>query len=383
MSQEIYFDNAATTIVDEAAANLCYDVMRRFYGNPSSVHDKGIESSHILNHAREQVTTALGYDKRQGSVIFTSSGTEANNTAIFSCYKILSKRYNNMVISDSEHPSVENCARILEKSGVSVRRIPTKNGKLDLEKAQEFIDSKTFLVSCMLVNNETGALYDLSALKKIKDANAPGAFFHTDAVQAFANLPFKLSSIGADFISLSGHKIHSPKGIGALWIKKDSRLLPRMIGGGQESGLRSGTENVAGIASFGLCCKNAYSDLKERLNHFDILNVYARQILKEKCLGIIINSNENCASHILSVSLPGVRSEILLRFLSQKGIFVSAGSACSSSHADNRVLSAFGLDSKTADSTIRISFSKYNTKEEISILADAISLADKTLIHTK
>ena len=371
--KEIYFDNAATTRVDDDAARLALEVMTDCYGNPSSVHEKGIEASHIIKNARRQLTSALGYEKNDGALIITSCGSEANNTAFFGVYERNAKRKNNIVISDSEHPSVEMCARELEKCGVEVRRIPTVGGTLDLDFARGAVDGKTMLVSCMLVNNETGAMYDVKALKKIRDQNAPEAVLHVDAVQGFLKLPFRLSSLGADLISISGHKLHAPKGIGALFIKKGVILPPYILGGGQESGMRSGTENCASIAAFGLAAEKAAKELDKRLELFSELNCAARENISKYCPEAVINSGiEGFAPHILNLSIPGIRSEIMLRYLSARGIYVSAGSACSSRHADNRVLSAFGLDEKRADSALRVSFSVYNTLEQTEILAKAL-----------
>lgn len=379
---EIYFDNAATTRVSDEAAKAAFDVMTKFYGNPSSAHAKGLEAEHILKKARSCVMPALGYTPKDGSLVFTSCGTESNNTVFFGTYEVLGKRKNNIVISDSEHPSVEMCARELEKAGVEIRRIPTKGGVLDTSFAEKAIDNKTMLISCMLVNNETGAVYDIKALDSIRKRNAPEAYLHTDAVQGFCKLPYSLSCLGADLISVSGHKIHAMKGVGALFIKKGTRIPARIHGGGQESGLRSGTENLAGIASFGKAVEEFTSEKSERLSKISELNLTLRNKLAKVCPYVTINSGDGFAPHILSISVPGIRSEIMLRFLSEKGIFVSAGSACSSKNADNRVLSNFGLDNKRADSTLRISFSKYNTTDEIDILTKAIDDGNSTLIHT-
>ena len=379
---EIYFDNAATTIVDENAAKRAYEVMTGFYGNPSSAHAKGLEAEHILKQARSVILSCLGYTPKDGSLIFTSCGTEANNMAMFGAYNVLGKRKNNIVISDSEHPSIENCAKELEKCGVQIRRIPTKNGRLNLDFAEKAIDDKTMLISCMLVNNETGAIYDIKALDGIRKRNANDAYLHTDAVQGFCKVPYSLSALGADLISISGHKIHAPKGVGALYIKKGIRIPTRMFGGGQEGALRSGTENLAGIAAFSKAVEDFTNNKQERLNIIKELNIELRKNLSEFCPYVLINSGDDFAPHILSISVPGIRSEIMLRFLSEKGFFVSAGSACSSKNADNRVLSNFGLDNKRADSTLRISFSRYNTKEETLLLAKAIDEGNKSLIHT-
>ncbi len=379
---EMYFDNAATTKVSEGAAKAAYDVMTCFYGNPSSAHAKGLEAEHILKKARAQVLSALGYTQKDGTLLFTSCGTESNNTVFFGTYEVLGKRKNNIVISDSEHPSVENCAKELEKCGVEIRRIPTKGGVLDLGFAEKAIDAKTMLISCMLVNNETGAVYDIKALDAIRKRNAPEAYLHTDAVQGFCKLSYSLSALGCDLISISGHKIHAPKGVGGLFIKKGIRIPARMHGGGQEANLRSGTENLAGISAFGTAVEEFMNEKQERLNTIKELNSSLRNNLCEICPYVLINSEEGFAPHILSISVPGIRSEIMLRFLSEKGIFVSAGSACSSKNADNRVLTNFGLDNKRADSTLRISFSKYNTKEETLLLAKAIDEGNTKLIHT-
>jgi len=382
MNNEIYFDNAATTRVDDAAAQTALDVMCSFYGNPSSAHGKGLEAEHLLKEARRKVSSTLGYSDRDGYVCFTSCGTEATNMAFFSTYKMFSKRLDNIVISDSEHPSVENCACELEKLGVAVHRIPTKSGFLDLDYAKSVMNDKTMLVSCMLVNNETGAIYDIKALKKLRDMYAKNAYLHVDAVQAFTKLPYKMSALGADLISISGHKIHAPKGIGALYIAKGVRTSPLLFGGGQENSLRSGTESLPLICAFGKACELASENHSERLSHLEALNKYTKASLLKHIPEAIINSKDGFAPHILSISIPGIRSEIMLRFLSEKGIYVSAGSACSSKHANNRVLSAFGLDNRTADSTLRISFSKYNTTSEIDSLCRALSEGSKSLIHT-
>ena len=382
MNKEIYFDNAATTVTDKDAASVALELMCTFYGNPSSAHGKGLEAEHLLKKARKSISSALGYSERDGYVCFTSCGTEATNMAFFGTHKLFSKRMDNIIISDSEHPSVENCALELEKAGVTVHRIPTKGGVLDLDFAKNTMNDKTMLVSCMLVNNETGAIYDIASLKKLRDTYAKNAYLHVDAVQGFTKLGKKLSFYRADLISISGHKVHAPKGIGALYISKGVRTMPLLYGGGQENTLRSGTESLPLICAFGKACEIAVGDEKERIEKIKSLNSYTRELLKETCPDVIINSKEDFAPNILSISANGIRSEIMLRYLSDKGIYVSAGSACSSKHANNRVLSNFGLDDKTADSTIRISFSKYNTQDEVNALCSAISQGCKTLIHT-
>lgn len=378
----IYFDNAATTVTSQKAAQSALEAMQTYYANPSSAHSFGLEAEHILKESRKSVLEAMGYSSSDGNLIFTSCGTEGNNMAIFGTYSTLGKRKNNVVISDSEHPSVEMCAKELEKCGVEVRRIPTKNGKLDLEYAKGAIDGKTMLVSCMTVNNETGAVYDIKSLGKLCRQNAPDAYLHTDAVQGFCKLPYSLASLDCDLVTVSAHKIHAPKGTGALFVKKGVRIPTRMFGGGQEGTLRSGTENVSGISAFAAACREYIDEKNERLKKIKELNEELRKNLAEFCPYVLINSHEDFAPHILSIAVLGIRSEIMLRFLSEKGIFVSAGSACSSKSSNNRVLDNFGLDAKRADSTLRISFSRYNTLQETKVLALAINEGYERLAHT-
>ena len=375
----IYFDNAATTVTDEEAAEYACKMMREVYANPSSAHSFGFEAEKHLKEARENVLHALGYTSRDGDVVFTSCGTESDNMALFGAAKAKRRRGNRIVISDSEHPAVENAAKELETQGFELIRIPTRGGKIDLDFAASEINEKTVLVSCMTVNNETGAQYDLQSLSEITRRNAPNAYFHTDAVQGFTKVR-NISAFDADLISVSGHKIHAPKGVGALFIKKGVRVPSLLYGGGQEGGLRSGTEAMPSICAFGLAARRASDEQSEREAHFASLNSYLREKIARETDGVIINSGtEGFAKHIVSIALPGIRSEIMLRYLSERGIYVSAGSACSSKKADNRVLSNFGLSEKEADSTLRISFSKYNTTCEIDALTENIKQGMTTL----
>lgn len=377
----IYFDNAATTRVSDTAAKAALSAMTELYANPSSAHAFGFEAEKALRAARAAVLAALGFTPSEGSLVFTGSGSEADNLALRGAAHALARRGKHIVLSDSEHPAVENTAKDLEKEGFSVSRISTEGGKLDLDEARAVLTPDTILVSCMAVNNETGAIYDIPSLASLVKALCPHALFHTDAVQAFTKIPAGAWK-KADLVSISAHKIHAPKGVGALFVRKGVRLVPCITGGGQENGLRSGTEAMPGICAMAAAAKEATADFTALDTQVKQINTYLRERL---CLldGVCINTEpDGFLPHILSIAVPGLRSEILLRFLSERGIYVSAGSACSAKHADNRVLTAFGLPDKIADSTLRLSFSADNTTAECDVFVKALSDAMQTLIHT-
>ncbi len=381
----IYLDSAATTRTNERAAKEALFLMTELYANPSSAHRFGFEAETYLKNARKTLLASLGYTPADGTLVFTSCGTEADNMALFGAAKTFARHGRRLVLSDSEHPAVENAAKELEKAGCTVCRIPTKDGVLDLDYARRAITPDTFLVSCMTVNNETGALYDVASLRRIAKENAPDCYFHTDAVQAFTKVR-DLASFDADLISISGHKIHAPKGIGALFIKKGVRIPALIVGGGQEGGLRSGTEALPNIGAFAAAAEDAMARYDERMAHFSALK--AR--LCEQLAGnpaVRVHSLSDCpgrfAPHIMSIAVPGIRSEIMLRFLSERGICVSAGSACSSKHADNRVLTAFGLSDALADSTLRVSFSQENTPEQIDTFVQTLNEGIRSLAVVK
>ena len=377
----IYFDNAATTRVSDTAAKAALTAMTELYANPSSAHAFGFEAEKALRAARAAVLAALGFTPSEGSLVFTGSGSEADNLALRGAAHALARRGRHIVLSDSEHPAVENTAKDLEKEGFTLSRLSTKGGKLDLERAREVLTPDTILVSCMAVNNETGAIYDIASLASLAKALCPNALFHTDAVQAFTKIPADVWK-KADLVSVSAHKIHAPKGVGALFVRKGVRLVPCITGGGQENGLRSGTEAMPGICAMAAAAKQATADFAALDAQVKSINAYLRTRLSTLD-GVCINTEpDGFLPHILSIAVPGLRSEILLRFLSERGIYVSAGSACSAKHADNRVLSAFGLPDKIADSTLRLSFSADNTTAECDAFVKALSDAMQTLIHT-
>ena len=380
--EKIYFDNAATTMTDKDAADIAYKMMTECYANPSSAHSFGFEAEGYVKEAREKIVKALGFKNTDGTLIFTSCGTESDNMAIRGAVKTNARKGKHIVISDAEHPAVESTASELEKEGYTVSRIPTKNGSLDMEFAEKAMTKDTVLVSCMTINNETGAVFDIAGLRKMALRLCPSAFFHTDAVQAFTKIK-SFAMTGADLISISGHKIHAPKGIGALWVKKGVRIPALIHGGGQEGGLRSGTEAVPAICAFGLAAEKAMKTFEDDKNHVAGLNEYLREKIAEIPSVTVNTETKFHDAQILSISVQGIRSEIMLRFLADRGIYVSAGSACSSKSSDNRVLAAYGIERSVADSTIRVSFSRYNTSEEIDKFVQNLNEGINSLIKVK
>ncbi len=385
--REIYLDNSATTPLCAAAKNKIEEAME-IYGNPSSLHSLGQSAESILKKAREEILSALGVRSREGELVFTSCGTEATALALFGTAHAKERREaTRILISDSEHPSVKNSAMALAKEGFEIVKIPTKSGVLDMGAIEAALDKKIFLASFMLVNNETGALYEVrEAFAKIK-TRYPEAITHCDAVQGFMKVPFTPTSLGADLVSISGHKLHAPKGVGALYISADMikkrKIVPYLYGGGQEKGMRSGTENTIGIAAFGA----AVADIRPRMasvrQKLEELYLYAAE--KLGALGVRINLPAGArASHIINITLPNVKSETALHFLSADGVFVSSGSACSShSGTPSEALVAFGISAAEADCSLRISFSEYNTKEDIDALVESLSRALDRLVRIK
>lgn len=387
MKREIYLDNSATTPLSEVAKKSI-EQMLDIYGNPSSLHSLGAEAEARIKTAREQILSALGVRAREGELVFTSCGTEATALAFFGCAHAKERRDAvRILISEGEHPSVKNSAYALEREGFEVVQISTKNGVLDMDALEAALDKKIFMASFMLVNNETGALYSVAdAFARIKQ-KYPDAITHCDAVQGFMKIPFTPATLKADLVSISGHKLHAPKGVGALYISaemiKKRKIVPYLYGGGQEKGLRSGTENTLGICAFGA----AVADIRPRLPHIraqlEELYTYTRQ--KIEALGIRVNAPVgNRASHIINITLPNIKSETALHLLSSEGIFVSSGSACSShSGKPSETLLAFGLTPFEADCSLRISFSEYNTKEDVDALIASLSVALDRLVRIK
>ncbi|MBE6546602.1 MAG: cysteine desulfurase [Ruminococcaceae bacterium] len=374
----IYLDNSATTPLSAAAREAMLCAMETF-GNPSSLHPAGQAAQKLTDTAREQVLSGLGLRPRQksGTLVFTSCGTEASSLALLGSVYAKERRVANRILTtDSEHPSVSRVMDRLAQSGFEVIRLSTRGGVLSADELEAALDRPILLASFMLVNNETGAVYDVGRhFRRIK-AVWPDAVTHCDAVQGFLKVPFTPASLCADLISLSGHKLHAPKGVGALYIAEPIRtakkLLPLLLGGGQEGGMRSGTENVCGIAAFGAAVADACKQGDALRQKLCDLRSYAEERLSPLELRINRPQGER-APHILNITLPSIRSETMLHALSADGICVSAGSACSShakTHSES--LLAFGLTPSEADCSLRISFSEQNTRADIDALADSL-----------
>ena len=373
---EHYLDNSATTAVSTAAADKAYRIMTEVYGNPSSLHLKGLEAEQELNAARKAVASRLRVSAEE--VYFTGGGTEANNTALFGAAYANARNRRKIVISAVEHSSVTEAAKRLEDEGFEIVCIlPREDGRIYAEDVAAAVDEHTALVSVMLVNNETGAVMPVQEIfAAVKDKNSH-TLCHTDAVQAFGKLHIKAKMLGADMISVSGHKVHAPKGVGALYIKKGVRLVPRQYGGEQEKRFRPGTEALSSIAAFGVACEEFAID--ENYKKVSELNAYARQKLSA-IKGVVFNSGENALPYVLNISAGRVRSETMLHFLEELDVFVSSGSACAKGKPSH-VLSAMGLSRERADSALRISFSKYSTTADIDALCEGIATGLRVLAH--
>ncbi len=376
--KEIYLDNSATTPLCHAAKEAMAAAME-IYGNPSSLHSKGKEAEEVMERARAQVLTALGLRPRQkdGVLVFTSCGTEATSLALFGvAYAKARRDAKRILTTDSEHPSVSRVLDRLEQDGFEVIRLSTRGGVPNMDMLRGALDQKILLCSFMLVNNETGARYPVEEMFRTVKEAYPDAVTHCDAVQGFLKVPFTPASLGADLITVSGHKLHAPKGVGALYIAapliKAKKIVPFLVGGGQEGGLRSGTENLIGISAFGAAAEFLHQSREADRAHLAHLYELAAEELT--ACGVRLNRpvGEH-TSHILNITLPRIKSETMLHALSADGIFVSSGSACSSHSAQpSNTLLAFGLSPAEADCSLRISLSRYNTEEDIKALCGSL-----------
>ncbi len=374
---EIYLDNAATTRVCPEAAEAALNAMVGDYGNPSSTHAKGRAALKLVMNARRQLARALGCESWE--IVYTSCGSESDNWALWSGAEYVSRKGGHIISSTAEHDAVRRALDGLERRGYEVTRLaPGADGAVTADQVRAALRPDTILVSLMLVNNETGAVTDIGAISKAVKKNNPDALVHTDAVQGFLKVPFRAKTLGADLISISGHKIHAPKGIGALYIRSGIRLRPLIVGGAQEDGRRAGTENVPHICAFGEAARAGYERAEEYQSHMRSLRGLAVSRLEGEIPGLVTIGGG--APHILSVSLPGYKSEVLMNFLEARGIYVSRSSACKRG-ARSHVLEAMGLPPGVIDGTLRIGLSRFTTEEEISCFCDALRDAASSLAH--
>lgn len=384
----IYLDNSATTALSPSSKRKISEILDA-YGNPSSRHTLGVEAKKVVDEARVNVAVSLGLRRSEAQgIVFTSCGTEANNLALLgTAYAKEKRRANRIITTDSEHPSVENVMQRLERDGFEVVRIPTRGGVFDMDIFESQMDASVLLVSVMEANNETGAIYDTKSIFSVAKRRNPDVITHSDCVQAYLKTETNPQKTGADLISISAHKIHGPKGVGALYVSpgiiKAKKITPYIIGGGQEGGLRSGTENILGIAGFSEAAREGFENFsqnKEKLLHL-------RNLCEQEAMAAGAAVNTPCgmrAPHIVSVRLPDIKSETMLNFLSSKGICVSSGSACSAHSAHiSASLMGFGLSRDEADSTVRVSLGIYNTEDEIKELGDALRQGINMLVRFK
>ena len=371
-----YLDNAATTRVSERAAKRALLMMTEQYGNPSSLHKKGIEAEAEVEQARATVASSLGVGEK--NIFFTSGSTESNNTVLFGAANAKKRDGSRIIVSAVEHPSVYESAKELKKRGFDVVFAPVDtSGVVILSELENLLTPDTVLVSVMAVNNETGAIQPSEKIGKLvkKQTNA---FYHVDAVQAYGKIPVKPKKWQADFLSVSAHKVHGPKGVGALYIADKARLTPLLYGGEQQKKVRPGTEAAPLIAAFGAAVEEF--EIDRNLIAAAEWNLYSREELK-KIKGIQINSSEDALPYVLNLSVEGIRSETMLHFLEERGVYVSSSSACAKGKK-SYVLKALGLSDSLIDSSLRISFSKDNNKSDVDALIQGLKDGLDTLQRT-
>lgn len=366
----IYLDNAATTKPCGEAVSAAVDAMTENYGNPSSLHRAGLDAQLAVDKARKAIAASIGADSSE--IYFTSGATESNNLALRGISAVYGRKRRKIVISSVEHASVDETASALEKNGFEIVRIsPRDDGRFYADDFISACDENTCLVSMMLVNNETGYIMPVRETFMAVKRSFPEIITHCDCVQGYMKLPIKAASLGADLISLSAHKIHGVKGVGAIYIKKGVRVIPIVTGGKQEKGIRSGTESVPLIAAFGAAVDKFRPTIAERYERVSQLKAH----LLEKIGGIenvAVNSPSDGSPYVINISTVGKRSEIMLHFLESKGIYVSSGSACSKGQQSG-VLGEFGISGKRADGAVRISITAQTTEEELDEFAETLA----------
>ena len=362
---EAYLDNSATTRCSEGAAAIVMKVMREDFGNPSSMHTKGVEAEHYIREAKDFFARNLKVDEKE--IYFTSGGTESNNLALIGSAMANKRSGNHLITTSVEHASVDNPMKYLEEQDFEVTYLPVdQDGIVSLEALKEALRPETILVSVMYVNNEVGAVQPVDEIAKLVKDYDSKIIFHVDAIQAYGKYRIWPKKEGIDLLSVSGHKIHGPKGTGILYVNSKLKIHPMILGGGQQKGMRSGTENVPGIAGLAEAAKECYENLDEKIDRLYALKErFVKQIEELDDVKVNGRTGRDSAPHIVSVSFRDVRSEVLLHALEEKGIYVSAGSACSSNKpAVSHTLKSMGVEKDLLGSTIRFSFCFETTEEE-------------------
>lgn len=363
---EAYFDNSATTKVLDCVKDAVVDAMCVNYGNAAAKHRKGVEAENLIREAKKAIADTLKVQEKE--ILFTSGGTESNNTALIGTALANRRAGKHLITTGVEHPSIYNTMSFLEEMGFEVTYLPVDHlGHISLEDLEKAIREDTILVSVMYVNNEVGAVEPIEAISQCIKKKNPKTLFHVDAIQAYGKYKIRPKKQGIDLLSVSGHKIHAPKGVGFLYIRDGVKIRPILFGGGQQKGMRSGTENVPGCVGLGVAAREAYKDFDARIEKLYTLREHPIAGLKPLG-GVTINGSEDRtnAPQIVSASFEGVRSEVLLHALEDKGVYVSSGSACSSNHPGiSGTLKGIGVKKELLDSTIRFSLGDLNTEEEV------------------
>ena len=370
---EAYFDNSATTRCYPEVAEIVVKTMTEDFGNPSAMHLKGVEAEKYVREAAQTLAKILKVNEKE--IIFTSGGTESNNLALFGGADANKRSGNHIITTSVEHAAVGQPAERLEQMGYEVTIVPVDHrGVVQLEALEKALRPDTILVSTVYVNNEVGAVMPVEEIAKLVHEKSPKALYHVDAIQAFGKYRIYPKKAGIDMLSVSSHKIHGPKGVGFLYINEKARIQPQILGGGQQAGMRSGTDNVPGIAGLGVAAKMVYTDFDEKIEHmYQLKERLAEGFLKLPDVRLNGMEIREGAPQILSASFLGVRSEVLLHTLEEKGIYVSAGSACSSHKRKAAgTLSAMGMEAAQRESTLRFSFSEENTFEEVDYALEVI-----------
>lgn len=370
---QAYLDNSATTVCEPGVVEKVVQMMSIAYGNPSAMHNKGVEAENYIKEAKEIIAKTLKVQEKE--LLFTSGGTESNNLAILGCAAANHRMGKHLITTKIEHPSVGNVMKHLEEEGFEVTYLPVdENGIVKLEKLKAALRPDTMLVSVMHVNNEIGAVQPIEEISKIVKANNSATLFHVDAIQGYGKYRIFPKKMGIDLLSVSGHKIHGPKGVGFLYCDAKVKIKPILFGGGQQKDLRSGTENVPGIVGLAEAAKEIYTDFEKKIEYlYEIKAHFVEEVSKIENVKINGLTGKDSAPHVVSVSFPGVRSEVLLHSLEDKEIYASAGSACASNKpAVSETLKAINAPKEHLDSTLRFSFSVHTTKEEIDYCVEVL-----------